>query len=87
MATNINWDEILNDRYATFKTEENAFVESTKICNSTEIAVERIYEAIKEDDDVPENLKLMYREYIFGDNERVKRRIRNRISNIRRSHK
>ena len=84
MASNIDWALVLRDRFATFKVEENAFVESLKICNSTEVAIERIYEAIKEDDAVPRNLKLMYREAIFGDNEKVKGRIRNRISNIRR---
>ena len=84
MASNLDWSLILRDRFATFKVEETAFLESLKICNSTEIAIERVFEAIKDDVDIPRNLKLMYRESIFGDNEKVKQRIRNRISNIRR---
>ena len=47
MASNIDWALILRDRFATFKVEENAFLESLKICNSSEVAIERIYEAIK----------------------------------------
>ena len=87
MASNLDWDVIMRDRYATFKVEENAFIESLSICNSTEVAAERIYETIKDDADIPENLKLMYREFVFGDNDRVKGRIKNRITNIRRNHK
>ena len=87
MASNIDWDVIMRDRFTTFKLEENTFVESLKICNSNEVAAERIYDAIKDDSDIPENLKLMYREAVFGENEAVKRRIKNRITNMRRNHK
>ena len=84
MASNVDWEEILRDRYATFKVEEQAFLDSLKICNSTEISTERIYDAIKGDPDVPANLKLMYREAVFGTNQQVKNRIKNRLGNIRR---
>ena len=87
MAENLDWDEILNDRYTTFKIEETAFAESLKIANSTEVSAEKIYEAIQDDPDVPENLKLIYREAVYGDNECAKSRIKNRISNMRRSQR
>ena len=84
MASNVDWSEILKDKYSTFKIEEKAFVESLKICNSNEIAAEQIYQAIKDEDEIPDNLKLIYREAVYGSNERVKLRVRNRIGNIRR---
>ena len=40
MASNVDWAEILKDKYSTFKIEEKAFVESLKICNSNEVAAE-----------------------------------------------
>ena len=48
MASNVDWDEILKDRYATFKIEENDYVDSLKICNSSDVAAEKIYEVIRE---------------------------------------
>ena len=87
MASNIDWEQILNDRYATFKVEETAFIESLQIANSNEIAAECIYEAIKNKEDIPENLILLYREAVYGSNGQVKRRIRNRMGNIRRNLK
>ena len=85
MASFTDWDEIMRDRYATFKLEEQGFIESLEICNSTEISAEKIYYTIREADDIPENLKMMYREAVFGTNKAVKRRIKNRIGNMRRN--
>ena len=87
MACNIDWEEILKDRFVTFKVEETAFIESLQICNSSEIAAEKIYETIKFDEDVPENLILMYKEAVYSENEKVKSRIKNRIANIRRHYR
>ena len=87
MVTNVDWVEIMKDRFATFKVEETAFYESLKICNSTEVAIAKIYESIKDLADIPSSLILMYWEAAYGDNKKVKRRIRNRISNIRRNLK
>ena len=83
MASNVDWEVILKDRFFTFKVEENAFLQSLDSCNSTEIAAERIYESIKDDDEIPENLKLLYQEFIFSTNDKVKSRIKHRISNMR----
>ena len=77
----------MKDRFATFKVEEMAFMESLKICSSNEVAIQKIYEAIKNAEDMPKSLILMYREAIYGDNEKVKSRIRNRMSNICRNLK
>ena len=83
MASNLNWELILKDRHPTFKVEEQAFIESLKIANSNEVAAEKIYQGIKDDEDIPENLKLIYRKAVYGTHEKVKSRIHNRIGNIR----
>ena len=84
-SKHVDWESILRERYATFKVEENAFLESLKICNSTEVSAEKIYLTIKDDADIPRNLKLMYREAVYGSDEKVRNRIRNRVGNIRRN--
>ena len=85
MKRNVQWECLLRERYATFKIEENTFLESLKICNSTEVSAEKIYLTIKEDNDILLNLQLMYREAVYGSNEKVRNRICNRIANIRRN--
>ena len=86
MAKYIDWDEVLHDRYAIFKLEEKGFEESLEICNSTDVSAEKIYYTIRDADDVPENLKMMYREAVFGHNEKVRNRIKGRISNMHRNY-
>ena len=75
MAENLNWKLIL---------KEKASIDSLKIANSNEVAAKKIYQAIKDDEDIPDNLKLIYKEAVCGSNEKVKGRVRNRIGNIRR---
>ena len=87
MANNIDWLEVMRDRYPTFKLEEQGFKESLEICNSTEVAAVKIYYTIRDAGDIPENLKLMYKEAIFGFNAKVKKRIKSRIGNMRRNYK
>ena len=79
------WQQPLSDRYATYKVEERAFAQSLKVCNSTDVSAEKIYDAIKDDGDVSPNLKALYREAIFGTDKDVKARIKHRISNLRRN--
>ena len=79
------WSELLKDRYPTYKIEEAAFINSLKVCNSADVSAEKIYECIKDDPDVPGNLKALYREAVYGLDKDVKTRIPNRIGNIRRS--
>ena len=87
MASNLDYAQIGKAKFPIYKVEENAFLESLKIANSNEVAAERIYEAIKNDEDIPENLKLLYKEAVYGSNERVKNRIRARISSFRRNNR
>ena len=87
MAEAIDWEEILKDRYAIFKLEEQGFKESIDICNSTDVSAEKIYYTIMDSDEIPDNLKKLYREAVFGFNKKVKKRIKDRIANMRRNHK
>ena len=87
MASPIDWEDVMRERYATFKLEEEGFLASLEICNSTDVSAEKIYYTIREADDIPENLKLMYREAVFGFNTKVRNRIKNRIGNMRRNMK
>ena len=87
MAGQMNWSQILRERYPTFKVEEDAFLESLDIAASMEVYIEKIYEAVKDDNHVPPNLKALYHEAMINGNKDVVKRIRGRISNIRRNCK
>ena len=82
MASNVpvDWKLILKSKHTTFNVEENAFRESLKIANSNEVAAEKIYHAIKNDADVPDTLKMIYREAVYGTHPKVKKRVRNRLA-------
>ena len=85
MAGQVNWEDLLRERFPTYKVEEDAFIDSLEVANSTEVYIERIYEAIKNDSSVHINLKMLYHEACAGGNKDVVKRIKNRISNIRRN--
>ena len=85
MASQINWRTLLKERFPTYKVEEQAFISSLDVANSVEVYIERIYEAVKIDPNVPEALKALYREASRGGNKDVVKRIKNRIGNIRRN--
>ena len=87
MASNVDWGQVLKDRFYIFKVEENAFLQSLDICNSSDVAAQKIYETIRNDSEIPANLKLMYKEFLFGTHVKVKKRIKSRISNMRRNFK
>ena len=77
----------MHERYVTFKLEEQGFRESLEICNSTDVSAEKMYYTIRDAPEIPSNLKLMYKEAVFGYNEKVKNRIKHCISNMRRNLK
>ena len=87
MASGMDWDSLLEKKYALYKVEVSAFLDSLDIANSIEISMEVIYEAIKSDDSVNDQLKALYREAIHGTNKDVRAHIRSRVSNYKRSLK
>ena len=84
MATPIDWKKLCDARYPSYKVEVTAFLESLEISSSTDISMQKIYYAIRDDSNVCNDLKLLYKEAIFGNERLVKARIKNRIGNFRR---
>ena len=84
MASGTNWSEILEERFPSYQAKVNAFLDTVHISKSTDVSIEKIYNAIQYDEDVPHKLKLLYHECIFGTDKNVKSRIRNCVSNFKR---
>ena len=74
------WAPLLKAKYPSYTVEVQAFLDSLDIVTSSEISMEKIYEAIREDPKVNENLKYLYVEAIFGSNKDVRARIKNRVA-------
>ena len=85
MASSPDWSKLLEARYPSYKVEVEAFLESLSVSNSNEITISKVFEAIRYDDDVDDNLKLLYGEAVFGIDKQVKLCIKNRIANFRRA--
>ena len=83
MATNIDWSDLLDKKYPSYKVEVNAYLDSLEIATSNDVSIDKIYQAIHYDEDVNENLRLLYHECIYGTDKNVKSRIRNRVANFR----
>ena len=85
MDPQIDWSVVLKGKYISYKVEIKAYLDSLDIATSTAISAAKIYEGIKNSTKVHPNLKLLYKEYVFGTNKDVKKRIKNRITNFRRN--
>ena len=86
MASNMeDWTEILKPSYNTYKCEEDAYIEISKITIDNEIAMEFVYEnAVRDNAEVCSNLRMIYAEAINGTNKDVRRRVLSRMSNFKR---
>ena len=82
-----DWETLLKGKYVSYNVEVDAYLESLEIVTSSEISMQKIYFAIRNDASVHENLKALYREALFGTNKEVRARIKNRISNFRRNYR
>ena len=85
MANQVNFNELLEKKYASFTVEINAFLDSCDVSSSNDIAADIIYQAIRNVPKIDDDLKALYREAVYGTNKEVKKRIRNRITNFRRT--
>ena len=85
MVSQVDWQEILDGQYLSYTVEVNVFLDSVEVSSSPEISSEIVYDKIKADPYVCDNLKLLYHESIFGQNKKVKKRIYNRICHFLRS--
>ena len=85
MASATNWAELLDKKYPSYTVELNAFLATANVCKGTDVSIQNIYEAIRNDDKVEANLKILYHECIYGTNKDVKLRICNRVAHFRRT--
>ena len=84
MSSGIDWEYILRDRYPVYDSEKVIFVTSFDLMRSLSDCAKLIYTIIKNDASIPNELKMIYHEGLYGKHDRVKRRMRNRISHIKR---
>ena len=67
--------------------EEKVFLDVILTSNGADVIAKRILAVIKNDEEVCDNLKTLYRQGLFGKDAKVKRRLRNRIYAMKRLHK
>ena len=80
-----DWSEILKPPYNTYKCEEEAYIEISKITIDNEIAMDYLFDnAVRDNAEVCSNLRRMYDEAINGTNKEVRRRVLNRMSHFKR---
>ena len=87
MASKVDWSDLLDKKYNSYKVEVSAYLDSLDVSNSSDISMQFIYDRIRHAPKVHENLKLLYKEVIYGSEKAVKMRIRNRLANFKRSLK
>ena len=68
------WGQILKGKYKPFDVEKSIYTNSQRLANSPLMFAQYICDALRPGD-VPENLVKLYREAVYGTNERVKSRI------------
>ena len=70
----LDWAVILNQRYKACPVEKAIYVRTKALDNQPEVYAKYICDGLKESD-VPANLLKMYREAVYGSNEKVRARI------------
>ena len=87
MGTPVDWKQLLVPRYPSYKVEVEAFLDSLDVSNSTDICIQYIFDKIKYNDDILDNLKLLYGEAVHGIDKDVKVRMKCRVENFKRGLK
>ena len=85
MASQVDWATLLKGKYPSCKLEVNAYLDTLDIATSNLVSAGKCYEAICDDPNVNENLKILYKEALFGSNKEVCACIKSRMSNFRRN--
>ena len=75
------WGQILKSRFRAFDVEKSIYIASQKVANGPLMFAQYIYDALRPGD-VPDNLRNLYREALFGTNQKVRARIISRIYSI-----
>ena len=69
-----DWDAIRRQRFSVYDVEKSVYMNTKAKDNQPEVYAKYICDAIR-DGDVPENLRKMYREAVYGTNLKVRKRI------------
>ena len=65
------WNEILKGKWKAYDVEKSLYIDSVKRVNTPDGRAKIICDGLREGD-VPENLKKLYVEAVYGKNEKVK---------------
>ena len=88
MASKIDWEDVMCEVYVTFK--ENKISDKLKkyvLAPMHQLKSYIYYKVIYMPKTFQKNLKMMYREAVFGSNEKMKKHMKHSISNMSRKYK
>ena len=74
-------------RFSILDIENRTFLEVVLSSSSTLVIAENIFEVLKDKIFVPEELKNVYRQGLFGKNEKARARVKNRVYTLRQNNK
>ena len=81
MTSVSEWDKILAGKFKLYEIEKSIFAENRNKSNSPEVMAKFICDGLRPGD-VPDNLKLLYQEAVYGSDKKVKQCITKRIYTI-----
>ena len=81
MADNSGWEKILQGKYKAYDIEKSIYAEHRNKANTPEMYAKFICDHLREGD-VLDNLRLMYREAVYGSHPKVRTRIIKRVYSI-----
>ena len=76
-----DWAVILKCKFKPFDVEKSIYADSMQIANCPMMFAQYICDGLRPGD-VPENLRKLYQEAVYGTNEKVKSRIVSRMYSI-----
>ena len=81
MASVSEWDKILQGKFKVYDVEKSIYSENRNKANSPEILAKLICDGLQPGD-VPNNLKSLYTEAVYGSDKKVKLHIIKRVYTI-----
>ena len=81
MASATDWEKILQGKFKFYDVEKLIYTENRNKSNSPEVMARFISNSLNPGD-VPDNLKDLYHEAIYGSDKKVKQRIIKRVYSI-----
>ena len=72
------WEQVLKGKFKAFDVEKSIYSENRNKANTPEMYAKYICHTLREGD-VPDDLKKLYQEAVYGSDLKVKARIRRRV--------